>query len=367
MTLPAPVQLFLDFAALLRGHRFAVAPDQTIGWIEAIGLLGPRDISEIRRTAIAMLAIPNDRKDEFDALFQSFFHGQTVAAKALASDDDEVDAFEATGGETQTEEAAEEDEQPGLDATTAERLTRRGFSGEYDDAALARFARQATRHLPRRRSYRRAPARRGETLDMRRVLREAVRRDGEVFNLPRRQRKLRQRKILLLIDVSGSMTERSEGMMRFGHALARSSERFEAFTLGTRLTRVTRALNIREQRRALEQVGALVADFDGGTRIGEALQTLLAVPRYAGFVRGAATVVLSDGLERGDSAAMVDAVQRLSRLAWRLVWLSPLVGRDGYTPQTEALIEILPYLDQLSDGGSIDAICAHVLRLARAV
>lgn len=363
MTLPRAAAVFVDFAAILRAHRFAVAPDQTIGWIEAIGLLGPRDMGDIRRSALAMLAIPKDREAEFDALFSAFFHGRTVSA-AVHADTDEVDAFEATGGEIEIEES-DDNSPPGMDATAVERLARRALSAE-DDTALAWFGRRAPTRLPRRRSYRRAAARRGETLDMRRTLREAVRRDGEVITLPQRRRKLRQRRIVLLIDVSGSMKERSESLMRFGHALARSAERFEAYTLGTRLTRVTPALKTREQEAALERASALVADFDSGTRIGESLQTLLAIPRYAGFARGAAFVILSDGLERGDPTAMTDAVRRLSRMAWRIVWLSPLVGRDGYRPETEAMRAVLPYLDVLEDGGSLDAICDHVLSMARA-
>lgn len=362
--MPPSIASFLDFAQILRAHRFAVSPDQTIGWIEAIGLLGPRSIGDVRAAAVALMAIPREREDEFDALFQSHFHGMIIAAATSAPDDEDVDAYEPTGATAEVEEADDERE-AGAEATAVERLARRTL-GTGDDDALRHFARHAPQRLPRRRSYRRAPARRGDAPDMRRALREAVRRDGEVLYLPQQRRKLRQRRILLLIDISGSMKERSDSLMRFGHALARASDRFEAFTLGTRLTRVTAALKTREEAQALERVGSVVADFDGGTRLGEALQALLAVPRYAGFARGAAVVVLSDGLERGDPTAMVDAVGRLSRMAWRLVWLSPLAGREGYQPETAGMVAILPELDRLDDGASLDAICRHVLTLARA-
>ncbi|MEH6728239.1 MAG: VWA domain-containing protein, partial [Hyphomicrobiales bacterium] len=110
----------------------------------------------------------------------------------------------------------------------------------------------------------------------------------------------------------------------------------------------------------------LVADFDGGTRIGDALQAFLAVPRFAGFARGSSVIVLSDGLERGAPNALIDAVWRLSRMAWRVDWLSPLAGAIDYVPQTEALSAIRPYLDSLSDGSDTRAICNHILNLARA-
>jgi len=363
MSLPAAIKPFLEFTGVLRAHGFAVSPDQSIGWLEAIGLLGPREMGDIRRSAVAMLAIPKEREPEFDTLFDGFFFGQTISAPVTA-DDDEVDAFEPTGTETEIEEDSDERE-IGTDATAAERLARRALGGGEEDA-LRRFSRLAPRRLPRRRSYRRVRAKRGDTMDVRRALREAVRKDGEVMLLPQRRRKLRQRPVLLLIDVSGSMKERTNDLVRFGHALANNSLRFEAFTLGTRLTRITPALSVREQSSALNRVAGLVADLDGGTRIGEALQTLLAVPRYAGFARGAAIIVLSDGLERGEPNAMIDAVRRLSRMAWRIIWLSPLAGREDYRPETEALGAVLSDLDGLDDGGSLDAICTRVLNMARA-
>ena len=128
---------------------------------------------------------------------------------------------------------------------------------------------------------------------------------------------------------------------------------------------MTAALKPADRAQALIRAAQAIADFDGGTRIGEALAAYLAVPRFAGFARGAVVVVLSDGLERGGPEAMVDAVARLSRIAWRVDWLTPLAGAD-YTPQTEALKGILPHIDALGDGTTTAAIADHILNLARA-
>ncbi|WP_420404262.1 vWA domain-containing protein [Nisaea sp.] len=364
MTLPAAARPFVDFPALLRAHGFAISPDQTIGFIEAIGLLGPRDIRDIRRAAVAMLAIPKEREIEFDALFRAFFMGQVVAASAMTDEDEEIDAVEPTGAE-ESVDAEDEESEIGAEAATAERLSHRQFAAERTEDVLARIARLAPHRLPRRRSYRRRPSRHGDGLDMRRTLREAVRRDGEPLRLYRNRRSTRQRKLLVLIDVSGSMKERSESLVRLAHTLVQAADRIEVFTLGTRLTRVTPALAPSDPGRALARVGALVADFDGGTRIGEALQAFLAIPRFAGFARGAAVLVLSDGLERGNPDSMVDSVRRLSRLAWRLDWLSPLAGMPGYSPDTEALAAALPFITSLSDGSGSAAIADRVLSLAR--
>ena len=134
--------------------------------------------------------------------------------------------------------------------------------------------------------------------------------------------------MLLLIDVSGSMKARTEDNLRLAHALTQARRRVEVFTFGTRLTRVTRPMRLKRREQALAAAAQMVSDWDGGTRIGDALKAFLAVPRFAGYARGAVVLIVSDGLERGDPAAMRDAVAKLSRRAWRLSWLTPLAA-DG--------------------------------------
>ena len=179
-----------------------------------------------------------------------------------------------------------------------------------------------------------AGARRGPFADLRRTLRESVRNDGEVLRLGRLRRRTRPRKILLLIDVSGSMKARTAENMRLAHALSQAASNVEIFTFGTRLTRVTRALRLKRREQALNAAAHLVSDWDGGTRIGDALQAFLAVPRFGGYARGAAVVIVSDGLERGDPAALRDAVAKLSRRAWR-AQLADAVGDDAGIPAAD--------------------------------
>ena len=178
------------------------------------------------------------------------------------------------------------------------------------------------------------------------------------MRLERLKRRTRPRKMLLLIDVSGSMKARSEDNLRLAHTLVQATPNIEVFTFGTRLTRVTRALRLKRREQALAAAAHLVSDWDGGTRIGDALQAFLAVPRFGGYARGAAVVILSDGLERGDLSALRDAVAKLSRRAWRVSWLTPLAAGPGFVPQTEALIAIRRFVDDMVDGGSSAAVVA---------
>ena len=363
--LPQGVVPFVSFATVLRDNGFAVAPEQTQALIAAVGLLGPKSMQDIYRAAMATLSPGPDRREEFDALYRMHFLGHTQPAVAeIPADEEDVKAFDDRDGEMEPPQAEEIDES-GAEATGAERLSLRQFSEVDETAALLLLRRSAAGALPRRKSRRMRSSNQGSRPDLRRTLREAVKRDGESIEMPMLRRRTQQRRILLLIDVSGSMKEQTDSYMRFAHAMAAATDRLEVFTLGTRLTRVTRAMRLRNRDQALAIAGSMVADWDGGTRLGEALATFLGVPRFAGFARGAFAVVLSDGLERGDHTVMAAAMERLSRLAWKVLWLSPLAASGNFEPQTEALVAIRPFVSRFGRGASVSHLCDEVLAFAR--
>jgi uncharacterized protein len=359
-----PIARFLGFTGLLRRAGFAVAPEQTMAWLAAIELLGPRGVGDIRRAARATLAPPPERFAEFDALFDAHFLGVIVPGlKGEPSDEEPIRAAEdsSIGPEPIF---GEETRESGAKATAAERLSARRFAPGDEGETLRRFARALPARVPRRRGYRWRSARGGPNADARRMFRDAMRHAGEFVRLHRRRRRLRQRRIVVLIDVSGSMKERTQSHLAFAHALVRAADAVEVFTIGTRLTRISRPLRLRNREQALATASLVVADWDGGTRIGDALNAFLAVPRFAALARGAAIVVLSDGLERGDPTAMGDAVAHFARLAWRIIWLTPLAADPAFEARTAGLVAARPYLDKLGDGGSLEAVCANVLDLA---
>lgn len=361
---PPAARPFLSFVALLRLNGFAIAPEQTTSFLEAVGLLGPREPEDVRRAGLATLAPPPERHAAFNLLFRIHFLGEEAPTLVEAESDEPVKLQEEQSGEDDAFEADEVNES-GDAATRAEALAERRFTPGGAAEALRRLAREAERRLPRRRSYRRMRGRRGGMVDLRRTLREAARNDGEIIRLSRLKRRTRARKLLLLIDVSGSMKARTEENLRLAHALGQAAPQIEVFSFGTRLTRITRAMKIKRREQALAVAAQIVSDFDGGTRIGDALQAFLAVPRFGGYARGALVLILSDGLERGDPLALADAVARLARRAWRVSWLTPLARGPNFKPQTEALIAVSRFVDDIVDGGSTPAIVDHVLSLSR--
>ena len=362
--LPQAARIFISFVSLLRANGFSIAPEQTTSFLAAIELLGPRSLEHIRKAGLATLAPPPERRTTYDRLFDVHFRGSEAIERAEGEDEETVRLQEEGRGEDEPP-LSDEANESGLAAARAEALVERRFAQPSVSDALRRLSREASSRLPRRRGHRRMRARRGPFADLRRTLRETVRNDGEVLRLGQLRRRLRPRKLLLLIDVSGSMKARTEENMKLAHALLQAVHTAEVFTFGTRLTRVTRALRLKRREQALNAAAHLVSDWDGGTRIGDALQAFLAVPRFGGYARGAAVVIVSDGLERGDVSALRDAIAKLSRRAWRVSWLTPLASGLGFRPQTEALIAIQRFVDDLVDGGSSAAVVSHLLSLGR--
>jgi uncharacterized protein with von Willebrand factor type A (vWA) domain len=239
-----------------------------------------------------------------------------------------------------------------------ELLGHKDFS-QYTDAemAIARvlIARLAQRG-PTRLSRRTRPARRrSHTPDLRRVVRASLRTGGEPIQRHWRAPSTRPRPVVLVCDVSGSMTPYARMLIQYMHASVAARRRVEAFAFGTRLTRVTNELGGRDHDRALERAAAAVTDFAGGTRIGSALAEL---NREHGrrIGRGAVVVILSDGWDRGDPEELGHEMARLRRSAHRLVWLNPLAAHPEFEPLTRGMRAATPYTDELLAGNSLASL-----------
>ncbi|GAA0234297.1 vWA domain-containing protein [Cryptosporangium japonicum] len=317
------------FVGDLAAHGVGVTPEKTVRFLRAV------DPADLYWTARITLTASPAEHEIFEPIFWRWFADLPVAPVPTPG----TTETPAPGGE-RGHDATELHPDPGsgLTASPTARPGHLRFAVTTQHHLLARIRRDLPSALPRVTDRRRRPARRGDTLDVRRVAREAARTHGEVVHLRWRRRPTRPRRLVLLIDVSGSMKRHTADLLRFGHAAVRSCERAEVFTFGTELTHATPALRVADPDAALAGLASSVLDAEGGTRIGHALTGFLADHRA--LVRGAVVVVFSDGLERGDPAAMVAAVRHLRRLGHRLVWWSPLARDPAYRPVTRAMAAV---------------------------
>jgi uncharacterized protein with von Willebrand factor type A (vWA) domain len=317
-----------------------------------------------------------DDLDTFDSIFWRWFGGVTVSVEPALEDDDDGDAPAPDPPDDGMLPLAELLPGTGVQASALEIAPGRRFAPT--DAAgrdgLRCLGRTLDSALPLISARRMARGRRRERLDVRRTLRRATRTGGEVVELSWRSRPLRRRRVLVLIDVSGSQRRHLPDLLRFAHVVISTAPRAEAFTFGTRLHRVTAPLAARDVDEALAAVADTVLDVDGGTRIGAVLQELLANGRAVACARDALIIVLSDGLERGDPTEMTAAVERLGRIGHRLLWWSPLACEASYQPITRgisAILDVVDHLDGAQDLATLQAatsripdVCARSRRMA---
>jgi uncharacterized protein with von Willebrand factor type A (vWA) domain len=216
-----------------------------------------------------------------------------------------------------------------------------------------------------RRSVRRPGGRAG--VDRARTMRTMLRAGGEPIVLAHWRRREKPRRLVLLVDVSGSMAPYADWLLLFAHAAVRVRPfATEVFTVGTRLTRVTRALRLRDPDAALQAAAQTVPDWSGGTRLGESLQAFLDRWGQRGAARSAVVVIFSDGWERGGAELLGQQAARLRRLAHAVVWVNPHKGKEGFTPETAGMLAALPYVDALVAGHSAGALADLVAILAEA-
>jgi uncharacterized protein with von Willebrand factor type A (vWA) domain len=218
---------------------------------------------------------------------------------------------------------------------------------------------------PRRRTPRHQRWHRGD-VDASRTLRASLRRMGEPAVIEWRRRGTKPRRVVLLVDVSGSMSGYADALLRLAHRMVVASPRgsVEVFTVGTRLTHLTRALRSRDAERALVAAGETVPDWSGGTRLGETMRVFLDRWGRRGLARGSVVVVFSDGWERGDATLLGDQMTRLGRIAHRVVWVNPHRGKSGYEPVQQGVLAALPHCDDFLAGHSLATFAELVEVLA---
>lgn len=365
----------LLFIRMLRHAGIPIGLDQTLAFARALEWINIGSRDEMYYTARALLISHYEHLRLFEAIFSRFWRSPTLAerrqkqtmpraprhkihtqpftivtymAHKARLDDPEIDIADKSGT-----------------ASDAEVLQRKDFSEMTPEERdrIKRMIQQMRWRMSLRKTRRRRPDRRGDMLHMRAVLRDAARHDGIPARLLWQRRTVKQRPLVIIADISGSMEKYARLLIQFLYSVTHSLQRVECFVFGTRLTRITDQLKVRNIDQALDQAAREVVDWAGGTRIGASLQSFNRMWGRRVLGRGAVVLLISDGWEQGDTRLLTVEVRRLQRRCYRLIWLNPLLGREAYQPRVGGMQAVLPHIDDflpIHDFQSLEALAQRL-------
>jgi hypothetical protein len=365
-------EILLGFARALRAAGVPVTQDRSQGFLAAVAAVGADDRQATYRAGRATLCGSPDDLARYDQVFAAWFDHRDGLPRPRPREQSRPSTAhllpDAEGG---GRDGGDDEDVIRAAASAAEVLRHRDVA-TLDNAEKRRldamFARLSLRP-PSRRTARHRRWHRGE-VDASRTLRNSLRHLGEPGDIAWRRRGTRPRRVVLLVDVSGSMSLYADALLRLAHRLTQSARTsggtVETFTVGTRLTHVTRALRSPDADRAIVAAGEVVPDWSGGTRLGENLRVFLDRWGQRGLGRGAVVVVFSDGWERGDAELLGEQMARLKRIAHRVIWVNPHRGKEGYEPLQGGVVAALPHCDDFLAGHSLATFSDLTEVIARA-
>lgn len=366
------VDVLVGFARALREAGVPVGSGDVLTYTAAMDPLDPTDLVDLYWAGRTTLVTRRDQLPVYDRVFRRWYLGEGTDGPPPLRFTAEAHAEVLTTLEVPTDRSGpeggdEEEARLGLAGSDIEVLRQKSFADCTPEelATLRRIMAEVRLTPPRRRTRRTTRADRGSRPDLRRTVREALRAHGEPPELFWRRRRRRTRPLVLVLDVSGSMSDYSRNLLQFAHTARRADARVEVFCFGTRLTRITKALDRRRVDDALSRAATTVFDWEGGTRIGESLDAFVRGWGRSGLGRGGIVVICSDGLDRGDPALLAAAMERLARLAHRVVWMNPHKGDDpAFRPTTLGMMVAAPHVDAIESGHDLASLERFASRLA---
>jgi uncharacterized protein len=371
-----PDKVAVGFVWALRGAGLAVPTGATVAFARALAAVGVERPERVYWAGRATLVRRPEDAAAYDQAFAAYFGGGVGAPAGepvvrpvelqLDADDD------ADSGDGAPEDDGEDDRDADTQAlrwSRTEVLRHKDLAACTDDELdeAHRLMAELRVHAALRRTRRRRPDPHGRgRLDLGRSVRRALRTGGEVLRPAATRPGERPRRLVVLLDVSGSMEPYSRALARWAHAAvaARRRGRVEAFALGTRVTRITPELSGHDPDQALARAAEAVVDWSGGTRLGDGLRWFNDRWGVRGLARGAVVVILSDGWDRGDPEVLGAEMARLQRVAHRVVWVNPLKASPGYAPLARGMAAALPHVDELVEGHSLASLEALAEKVA---
>ncbi|MXX41788.1 MAG: VWA domain-containing protein [Acidimicrobiales bacterium] len=366
------VARLVGFGHALRDEGLPVGSDDVVTFCSAVSELTPSDLEDVYWSGRTTLVHRRDHLALYDEVFRRYFLGHPAPADPEPSESEPIaQGLSGTLNVPDIEPGTQSgDDRPmvlGRQASGVQIQRDKRFAEctPTELAALRRIMAQVRLEPPRRRTRRRRTDPSGARLDIRRIARDAMRLSHAAPVLHRVTRAERARPLVLILDISGSMADYSRNLLQFAYSMRRAAQKVEVFCFGTRLTRITPALDRRNPDDAMKLAAARVLDWDGGTRIGASLDSFIRRWGRKGLSRGATVVICSDGLDRGEPAALASAMERLSRLCHRIIWMNPLVGDNADTPpSTLGMMAAGPFIDTLESGHDLASLEQFAAKLA---
>lgn len=348
------LDVLVHFGHALRQAGLPVGTGDILAFSSALTRLDPADMGDVYWAGRTTLVKRKDDIPTYDSVFRSYFLDAGSPVEELIRLKSAAEGIDTTFDIPDVEPGSSESDaaQLGLMASAVEVLRHKSFAActPSELAVLRRIMSRIRLTPPRRRTRRTHPTRTG-LLDLRRTIRASLRTGGDPTTLLRKRRRVRPRPLVLILDVSGSMAAYSRALLQFAYSTGQAADKVEVFCFGTRLARVTHQLRHREPNSALTRAASRVTDWDGGTRIGSSLDTFVRDWGRRGLCRGGIVIVCSDGLDRGDPDLLASAMERLSRLCHRLVWVTP-----HRATRSLGMMIADPHIDMLLDGHDLDSL-----------
>jgi uncharacterized protein with von Willebrand factor type A (vWA) domain len=383
--LPAESSYFLEntllFTRILRQVGLPISTEQSWDFARALTMVDIGDREQVFHAARCLLIMRQDHLPLFEMLFNRFWrdhsegslpHGQKnpmAPKRQTRREQFSIVAYMANQARPADQEIEVTDRSRTF--SSAEVLQRREFSEMTPEElrAVKRFIQEMRWQMSQRRTRRWTPDSSGDKLHLRQAMRSTTKYGGVPLDLFWQSRKVKQRPFVLIADISGSMEKYARLMLQFFYSVSRSFSDVESFVFGTRLTRITPQLKFNNIDRAVDEAAREIVDWSGGTRIGESLGTFNRFWSRRVLRRGAITLIVSDGWERGDVSELKREMVYLQRRCHRLIWLNPLLGKSTYQPLVEGMAAALPYVDDflpIHNLQSLTALSKHLASLGTA-
>jgi uncharacterized protein with von Willebrand factor type A (vWA) domain len=349
----------IDFIRMLRRHEFPVSPAEAQDAMRALSIVDLGDRREFYLVLRSILLWDPKRQPAFDELFEQFWGAWGDEQSTLIRERPE------TAQQPQNEIII--DQQGGMTYSPMEAIIEKDFSEFRPDelGAVARACVAIAKRIATRKSRRYKPTARGTRIDPRRTLRGNLKYGGTIIDLARLERKIRKPRIVVICDVSRSMEQYSIFLLQFIHSMQNLIGRVESFVFSTGLHRVSRYFKHADIMTAIDDIQREIPDWSGGTRIGESLKTFN--EEYARHLvnRRTVVIILSDGLDTGQTDLLSEEMALLHGRAARIIWLNPLLGKDQYEPLARGMAAALPYVDVFAAAHNLASLQRLVNELSK--